>query len=107
MKILEDIVNLIKRYPVVDIFEKIIKQSIIDLVFERKQKCISSKENIHITCSSFIFNNSFSRILLVYHDQLNCWIQPGGHIEMIDTTCQNTICREVSEETGLLVFNFR
>jgi len=42
-----------------------------------------------------------SRMLMVYHKKLECYLPPGGHIELGETT-DHAIEREIAEETGLL-----
>jgi 8-oxo-dGTP pyrophosphatase MutT (NUDIX family) len=57
----------------------------------------------HITGSGLVFAPTMDRILLVLHDRLACWLQPGGHVEADDATVYETARREVHEETGVSV----
>lgn len=50
------------------------------------------------TASALIFNGD--KVLLVEHKKLGVWLYPGGHIEQ-DETPEETLYREVKEETGL------
>lgn len=52
----------------------------------------------HFTASAIIIDNG--KVLLVNHKKLGVWIYPGGHIEENETPDQ-TVMREVKEETGL------
>ena len=53
----------------------------------------------HFTASAIVINNE-RKVLLVYHKKLNVWLYPGGHIEPYETP-DETVIREVKEETGL------
>ena len=52
----------------------------------------------HFTASALIVDNN--KVLLVYHNKLDVWLYPGGHVED-DENPDETLFREVKEETGL------
>jgi len=52
----------------------------------------------HFTASALIIDNG--KVLLLHHKKLGVWLYPGGHIEK-DETPDQTVIREVKEETGL------
>ncbi|MBU4204756.1 NUDIX hydrolase [Patescibacteria group bacterium] len=52
----------------------------------------------HFTASALIIDNG--KVLLVHHKKLGVWLYPGGHIEKNETP-EQTVIREVKEETGL------
>jgi 8-oxo-dGTP pyrophosphatase MutT (NUDIX family) len=52
----------------------------------------------HFTASALIIDNG--RVLLLHHKKLGVWLYPGGHVEKNETPDQ-TVIREVKEETGL------
>ena len=54
----------------------------------------------HFTASAFVFDASFSRILLMHHAKLNKWLQPGGHADG-ELNLWEAAKRELEEETGL------
>jgi 8-oxo-dGTP pyrophosphatase MutT (NUDIX family) len=54
----------------------------------------------HFTASALIVHNC--RVLLLYHKKLDIWLYPGGHVEKNETP-EQTVLREVMEETGLKV----
>ena len=63
--------------------------------------CLStSYESGHFTGSAIILSPTYDRVLLIYHPFFETWIQPGGHIEELETI-QDTIFREVYEETNI------
>ena len=58
---------------------------------------MSSKKK-HFTASALIIDNN--KVLLVYHNKLDVWLYPGGHVEDNEHP-DETLFREVKEETGL------
>lgn len=64
---------------------------------------ITSRKNLpgHVTVSAVIFSPHKKDILLIYHKQLQRFLQPGGHIEEFDKSLLDACLREVREETGL------
>jgi 8-oxo-dGTP pyrophosphatase MutT (NUDIX family) len=52
----------------------------------------------HFTASALVIDNN--KVLLVQHRKLGTWLYPGGHIEENETP-EQTVIREVKEETGL------
>ena len=55
----------------------------------------------HITASGIIYNPTNGKILLLFHKQLQKWLQPGGHVEADDVSILAAAQREIREETGL------
>ena len=53
----------------------------------------------HLTASAFVTNGE--GVLLIHHDRLGRWLQPGGHVEAEDPDLRAAAAREVEEETGL------
>lgn len=54
----------------------------------------------HLTASAIVICEN--KVLLLYHDKLKAWAQPGGHVEFGELP-QFTCIREVFEETGTKV----
>jgi 8-oxo-dGTP pyrophosphatase MutT (NUDIX family) len=53
----------------------------------------------HLTSSAIVLNQS-NEVLLIYHNALGRWLQPGGHINGLELPI-NAARREVEEETML------
>lgn len=55
----------------------------------------------HFTATAVLISQeSPPRVLLVYHNKLESWLPPGGHIEYGENPVAGVI-REVKEETGI------
>jgi 8-oxo-dGTP pyrophosphatase MutT (NUDIX family) len=57
----------------------------------------------HITASGLVLSVEGTQVLLVFHNRLQMWLQPGGHVEPSDRDVLTTAVREVWEETGIRV----
>jgi 8-oxo-dGTP pyrophosphatase MutT (NUDIX family) len=55
----------------------------------------------HFTASGFVISEDRSGLLLILHERLGKWLQPGGHIEPEDVDIEGAVRREITEETGL------
>lgn len=55
----------------------------------------------HFTASAFVIHPDGDRLLLVHHDKIGIWVQPGGHVEPDDGSLIEAAAREVAEETGV------
>jgi len=55
----------------------------------------------HVTASAFIVDLTRRFALLVWHEKLARWLQPGGHCEEGDASTLDAATREIEEETGL------
>lgn len=53
-----------------------------------------------LTTSAFILHPTLPQILLLKHNKLNSWLQPGGHVELNEDPLE-ALERELQEETGL------
>lgn len=73
------------------------------LDFVRSSESSISRTNMggHLTASGVVLKDD--KLLLILHKKLQRYIQPGGHIEDIDTSLMEAAQREVFEETGLSV----
>lgn len=55
----------------------------------------------HLTVSALVCDREMKNVLLLFHRQLQRWLQPGGHIERDDMTLIGAALREVEEELGI------
>lgn len=55
----------------------------------------------HLTASAFVVSPDGGSLLLVHHQKLQRWLQPGGHVEPDDVDIFAACAREVREETGV------
>lgn len=71
-------------------------------VIRNREEDLFKRSNFdgHITGSALIINDN-GEILLLYHNALQKWLQPGGHIDAEDDSVIMGAFREVEEETGL------
>jgi 8-oxo-dGTP pyrophosphatase MutT (NUDIX family) len=55
----------------------------------------------HFTASGFVASPDGRALLMIHHEKLGRWLQPGGHFEAVDTSVEDGARREVVEETGV------
>ena len=55
----------------------------------------------HLTASAMVLTRDGERVLLLFHEKLRRWLQPGGHAEPGETQGEAIALREALEETGL------
>lgn len=55
----------------------------------------------HITASAWVLNAPRTHALLLHHAKLDCWVQPGGHLDDGDASPAAGAWREAREETAL------
>jgi 8-oxo-dGTP pyrophosphatase MutT (NUDIX family) len=55
----------------------------------------------HFTASAFVLSPDSASLLLIFHEKLLRWLQPGGHVEPEDNDVYAAVLREVAEETGI------
>jgi hypothetical protein len=61
-----------------------------------ERKHISSS---HFSCSAILLNPVRTKTVLIWHEKLKMWLQPGGHIEIAqDQHLHETATRELLEE---------
>lgn len=55
----------------------------------------------HITGSAVVLDPTREHVLVVWHERLQRWLQPGGHTEPDDASPLATALRELAEEAGV------
>ena len=73
------------------------------LVFAESMPACTSRKNPdgHFTASGLVIHDG--KVLLIFHNKLQRYLQPGGHVEADDESLFHAARREVEEETGLSV----
>lgn len=61
----------------------------------------------HLTVGGFVVSGESGRILLLRHNQLGKWLQPGGHVDPEDRDVTAAVYREILEETGIAAESLR
>ena len=79
------------------------EKDMVNRYFELMDSCregVFSRKNLpgHITTSAFVMGKD-SRLALIYHNFLQKYLQPGGHVEH-DMSLLESAKREVREEIG-------
>ncbi|PID35023.1 MAG: hypothetical protein CR971_00220, partial [candidate division SR1 bacterium] len=71
-----------------------------------QKKNIFDRKNFtgHIVANALILNKD--KVLTVFHNFLNMYLQPGGHVEESDHSIVQAARREAEEETGLNTLKF-
>jgi 8-oxo-dGTP pyrophosphatase MutT (NUDIX family) len=97
-----DLITLLASYVPVDDDERAYRLRMLDLAAASLDP-FSRHEHTpgHFTVSGFVVHPAGDRILLVHHERLGIWVQPGGHVEPGDPGLLHAARREITEETGL------
>ena len=100
----QDLLQQIKKYQLNYPQEIAITKKFTNFI-KKNQNCFSAQlVKGHITASGFLLNQKKDSCLLVFHQKLQKWLQPGGHLE--NELPQTAVLREVYEETGLKFVSF-
>ena len=65
-----------------------------------RQLCNRSNMTGHLTASGLLFDQESQAVLLIEHKALGRWLQPGGHLDLLEWPLEGAI-RELQEELGL------
>lgn len=98
---MEDLVALLRAHIPSDEKEAADLRRILEVI-ERDGETSRSRNHFtpgHLTASAFVTNGD--GVLLIHHDRLGRWLQPGGHVEPDDADLEAAARREVEEETTL------
>lgn len=68
-----------------------------------KETDVFTRQNtkIHFSASSWIVNQDFTKVLMIYHNIYDSWSWTGGHCDGNENTLEVAL-EEAKEETGLL-----
>lgn len=101
------ILNQLENYSPFDAMEHQHLHQILDFI--KTNDDLFTKKNVkgHITASAVVVDNTGENILLIWHEKLNRWLQPGGHVETEeDSSLITAATRELMEETNLGISDF-
>jgi 8-oxo-dGTP pyrophosphatase MutT (NUDIX family) len=76
--------------------------SILEKQLSESDRRLCDRKNMtgHLTASALLLNEDETAILLVYHNFLKLWLQPGGHLDPAELPLAGAF-REFREETGI------
>lgn len=94
---------MLRAYVAADDREEADRCAMLRLAGELEQPLARSQARAHFTASAFVVDEAGGRACLVRHVKLGRLLQPGGHVEPIDTCLEDAALREAREETGLEV----
>jgi 8-oxo-dGTP pyrophosphatase MutT (NUDIX family) len=60
----------------------------------------------HITGAGIVLSPDRTKVLLIHHNFLNLWLQPGGHWDPDEADPLEAAKREVAEETGVSIARY-
>ena len=94
------LLTLLKNYQTFDQNEQEMVDRTIDFV-QSNPNCFERFLQIgHITGSAWIIDETKQYALLMHHQKLDRWFQPGGHADG-ETNILEVAIKEATEETGL------
>ncbi|WP_375559166.1 NUDIX hydrolase [Bernardetia sp. OM2101] len=97
----QPILDLLQDYKTSFSEEIEFRKQMIDFLEQNDDFALRSNLTGQLTGSAWVVNKEHTKVLLIHHKKLNKWLQIGGHIENSDQTIEETILREIKEESGL------
>jgi 8-oxo-dGTP pyrophosphatase MutT (NUDIX family) len=97
----QPILDLLQNYQTLFAEEIEFQKQMIHFLEQNDDFALRSNLIGQITGSAWIVNKEHTKALLIHHKKLNKWLQIGGHIDDTDKTIEETILREIKEESGL------
>jgi len=95
------VLDLLQNYQTSFNEEIEFQKQIIDFLTQNDDFALRSNLIGQLTGSAWIVNKERTKVLLIHHKKLNKWLQIGGHIEDTDQNIEETILREIEEESGI------
>lgn len=74
------------------------RNELIEKISQNKSVNFPTNSFIHVTASSFLVDYQREKLLLVFNDKYNRWLQPGGHC-LPNELPKEAAYRELTEET--------
>jgi len=98
---MSNLAAMLRAYVAGDEREEADRCAMLRLADELEQPLSRSQVRAHFTASAFVVDGAGERACLVQHVKLGRLLQPGGHVESVDTCLEDAALREAREETGL------
>ncbi len=98
---MSDLAASLRGYVATDEREEADRCAMLRLAEELEQPLSRRQVRAHFTASAFVIDETCARACLVRHVTLGRLLQPGGHVETIDSCLEDAALREALEETGL------
>jgi 8-oxo-dGTP pyrophosphatase MutT (NUDIX family) len=98
---MSDLAASLREYVATDDREEADRCAMLRLAEELEQPLSRGQVRAHFTASAFVIDEAGARACLVQHVTLGRLLQPGGHVESIDSCLEDAALREAREETGL------
>jgi len=96
------VIKLLDNYCAFDAIEYEHLNKITDFINSNDDLFSRNNSVGHLTASAIVIDNTSENILLIWHEKLQRWLQPGGHVEVeADTNLAEAARRELIEETLL------
>lgn len=99
----EEINNLLNKY--FDEFkdERNYLKELLDFVLLTPSEDLTNWNNFngHIVASGFIYAKREKKFLVIYHNDFQMYVYPGGHVDNTDESILTAAVREIEEETGI------
>ncbi len=96
-----ELIRMLREHPPFDAREASHRRRTLDFVATSAAPFSRENGAGHITASAVLLDETRSHVLLVWHEKLRRWLQPGGHCEEgLDETTHGAALRELIEETG-------
>lgn len=99
-KDINDLIQRVNHYQVLDEIDKRIKNNILDFLNRYNNPLSRDNPVGHITVSAWIINEDHSKVLMINHNLFHSWGYIGGHLDDNPNIIE-VIKREIKEETGL------
>lgn len=97
----QPILDLLQNYQTTFKEETEFQKQMIDFLTQNDDFALRSNLIGQLTGSAWIVNKEHTKVLLIHHKKLNKWLQIGGHIEDTDQNIEETVLREIEEESGI------
>lgn len=102
MNITEVVTGYLKAFP-----EDASVLTELQLQLSANDKLIGNDNfNGHVTVGALIFSPDSSKVLMIHHNVIKRWLQPGGHWDEGEADTLLAARREAEEETGITIASY-